>query len=305
MAIPNPVICLGHVSLDHHFGIDTFPDHPTKTPASSYRSIVGGMGANAAIAAHKLGGQVRLAGRVGDDAAGGFVRNELSALGIDPGWVEVVSGTQTSVSTVIVDGNGERQIFNHRGDALGRAHALHVNQLAGARAILVDPRWVAGAQAALRWARENAVLHLLDADVAPQADLQLLVPLAQWAVFSEPGLRAYAPDLTRDDALQLALRSGAEVAMVTLGEHGVRWADGAGVHQLPGFAVKALDTTGAGDVFHAALMLALAEGQPQVPAIRFACAAAALKCERRHGVMETPTREEVDHFMRKNGQSPT
>ena len=65
MAIPNPVICLGHVSLDHHFGIDTFPDHPTKTPASSYRSIVGGMGANAAIAAHKLGGQVRLAGRIG------------------------------------------------------------------------------------------------------------------------------------------------------------------------------------------------------------------------------------------------
>ena len=271
-----PLVCLGHVSVDHHFGIEAFPDPPTKPPATSYRSIVGGMGANAAIAVHRLGCRVRLLGRVGDDAAAGFVRGELSALGIDPAYVSTVSGTQTSVSSVIVDSRGERQIFNHRGNALARAHALDVAQLEGARALLVDPRWTEGARAALQWARRSGVLHLLDADVAPQADLQALVPLAQWAVFSEPGLRAYAPGQSQDEALMQARDSGADVAMVTLGARGVRWMDRAGMHQMPGFAVRAVDTTGAGDVFHCGLMMALAEGKPPGDAIRCACAAGAL-----------------------------
>jgi sulfofructose kinase len=130
------------------------------------------------------------------------------------------------------------------------------------------------------------------------------VPLAQWAVFSEPGLRAYAPGQSQDEALMQARESGADVAMVTLGARGVRWMDRAGMHQIPGFAVQAVDTTGAGDVFHGGLMMALAEGKPPGDAIRFACAAAALKCERPHGVMGTPSRAEVDEFMKKMGSGP-
>jgi sulfofructose kinase len=309
--------CVGHASVDHHFEIDQFASQPTKTPATSYRMLPGGMAANAAMAMAKLGAHVKLVGRVGDDLAGAFVRQAVHDCGVDV-LLETVPGGQTSVSSVVVDARGERQIFNHRGDALTKAHALDVSQLQGARAVLADPRWSDGALAALLWAKAHSVLGVLDADVAPQHILQKLVPAARWVVFSEPGLACYAPDASHHaEALARALAAGAQVAMVTLGERGVVWTRGQALHSMPAFAVQALDTTGAGDVFHAALTMALSEidqgNKPvltgktpdadraaETQAIRFASAAAALKCTQRHGVMGTPSRLQVEQYLLHN-----
>jgi sulfofructose kinase len=297
--------CVGHASVDHHFEIDAFATHPTKTPATSYRQIVGGMAANAAMGLLRLGLPVHLIGRVGDDDAGRFIQNAVRESGITS-RLETVQASHTSVSSVIVDASGERQIFNHRGEALRQAHALNTQQLTGAQAILTDPRWGDGAAAALIWARENAVLGMLDADVAPREVLQRLVPLAQWAVFSQPGLACYAPQTRSAGAgLMAALDAGAPHAMVTLGEQGVAWmhAHERILHTQAGFQVKALDTTGAGDVFHAVLLFALSELAPNASAaqerqaIAFACAAAALKCMQRHGALGAPTRAEVLQFL--------
>jgi sulfofructose kinase len=297
--------CVGHSSVDHHFEIEAFAAQPTKTPAQSYRQIVGGMAANAAIGMARLGLPVRLIGRVGDDEAGRFIQSALRELGI-MGHLEAVEGGHTSVSSVIVDQHGERQIFNHRGDALVKAHPLNTRLLEGAQAVLTDPRWGDGAAAALIWARENGVLGMLDADVAPIEVLQRLVPLAKWAVFSQPGLACYAPNTRSAGAgLHAALDAGAASAMVTLGEQGVAWMHTSEriLHTQSSFPVKALDTTGAGDVFHAALCFALSELDPEASAnqerqaIRFACAAAALKCMQRHGALGAPTRAEVLQFL--------
>ena len=297
--------CVGHASVDHHFEIEAFATQPTKTPAKSYRQIAGGMAANAALSLAKLGLPVRLIGRVGDDEAGVFLQHALSELGVIQ-LLEKVPGGHTSVSSVVVDARGERQIFNHRGDALTKAHALSTRQLQGAQAVLTDPRWGDGAAAALIWAKENDVLGVLDADVAPIEVLQRLVPLAQWAVFSEPGLQAYAPQATsRQQALAMALDAGAPSAMVTLGEQGVVWmhAKERVLYKQASFAVQAVDTTGAGDVFHAALTFALSElprGHnlaQEKQSIAFACAAAALKCTQRHGALGAPTRAQVLQFL--------
>ncbi len=300
------LVCVGHASVDHHFEIEAFDPRPTKTPASSYRMIVGGMAANAAVAAAKLGAQVRLLGRVGDDIAGNFLRQEIAALGVQQ-QLEIVQNCNTSVSSVIVDAQGERQIFNHRGNALAHAHALDVRQLEGAQALLVDPRWGDGAAAALLWARAQRTISVLDADIAPRHVLQRLVPLAQWVVFSERGLECYAPEASHKEALSAARVAGAQVAMVTLGARGVRWMQGDFMEQMKGFEVQAVDTTGAGDVFHSALTLALAGWgmdataghEPVLSAIRFACAAAAIKCTRRHGVLGAPSLQEVLAFIQK------
>ena len=297
--------CVGHASVDHHFEIEAFATQPTKTPAKSYRQIVGGMAANAAIGMMRLGVPVRLMGRVGEDEAGRFIQTAVSELGI-ANYLATVPGGQTSVSSVVVDARGERQIFNHRGDALAKASPLDTGLLVGAQAVLADPRWGDGAAAAFVWARENKVLSVLDADVAPLPVLQRLVPMAQWAVFSEPGLQCYAPQASsRQEALALALDAGAQHAMVTLGEQGVIWMHGAErvLYKQASFPVQAVDTTGAGDVFHAALTFALSElpmGYPAAQerqAIRFACAAAALKCTQRHGALGAPTRAQVLQFL--------
>jgi sulfofructose kinase len=306
--------CVGHASVDHHFEIDTFADTPTKTPAQSYRQIVGGMAANAALGMQRLGQAVHLIGRVGDDDAGRFIMRSVQELGITS-HLETVPGGHTSVSSVIVDKQGERQIFNHRGDALAKAHALDTRQLEGAQALLADPRWGDGAALALNWARQRGVLGVLDADVAPRHVLQRLVPLASWAVFSQPGLACFAPDLNQQAALNAALDAGAQAAMVTLGEQGVAWmhAEKRQLLTQSSFKITALDTTGAGDVFHAALTIALSQADASAvgmateaqerQAIRFACAAAALKCTQRHGALGAPTHAQVTHFLETH--SPT
>jgi sulfofructose kinase len=304
---PNPrplhVACVGHASVDHMFEVDAIAALPCKTLAHGYRRQAGGMSLHAAIAAARLGASVRLLGRVGDDAAADFLRQRLSAEGVEARGLERVAGTSTSLASVIVDAQGARQIYVYRGDALQRAHALDLRQLEGADVVLADMRWPDGAAAALQWARAHGVPSLLDADVAPLPVTERLLPLARWVAFSEPGLALWAQGRERDAALAVACEQGPELALVTLGADGARWCvagDRAAVHAVPALRVQAIDTTAAGDVFHAALALALvAQAQTIDGAVRWACAAASYKCELGFGSEGAPTREQLDAWLRE------
>jgi len=292
------IACVGHAALDHVFEVDAFPSRPTKTPAHRYRPGTGGMAFNAAVAAARLGAVVRMIGRVGCEPGTQMLRERLHAEGVEARGLETVAGATTSVSAIVVDAHGERQIFNNRGDAIARAHPLDTRLLEGADVVLVDPRWVAGAAAALRWARAQGVTAMLDVDVAPSADLQQLVALAPWAVFSEAGLAAYAAGLGARAALRQALASGCEVAMVTRGDRPVWWLRRDGpLRKLAVPRIAAIDTTGAGDVFHAALALAIGEGRDERAAVAFAATAAALKCLAGPGVLGAPARPAVERAL--------
>jgi len=295
------VACVGHAALDHVFEIDAFPTEPTKTIARAHATRAGGMSLHAAIATTRLGASVRMLGRVGEDNNATFLRASLVAEGVEARGLESVRGTQTSLATVVVDAQGARQIYIHRGDAIERAHALDTRQLEGADVVLADPRWLGGAERALAWAREHDIPSLLDADVAPLPALDRLVPLARWVGFSEPGLALWARGRTRDEALAAARALGPELALVTLGAEGACWldADDGRAHHVRPPPVQARDTTGAGDVFHAALALALTEGRSTEDAVAWACAAAAFKCERGRGADGAPTRGELAAWLRQ------
>ena len=294
------IACVGHATLDHAFEVAALPSHPTKTPAQRYRPGAGGMAFNAAVAAARLGASVRLIGRVGCEPEVARLRERLHVEGIEDRGLLAVPGASTSVSAIVVDATGERQIFNHRGDAIARGPALDVRVLQGAHVVLADPRWVAGAERALRWARAQRVLSVFDGDVAPQRDLQQLVPLARWVVFSEPGLEAFAPGLDAAQALARALAVGCDCAMVTRGEREVLWRRRGGAVQAAAVPqVSAVDTTGAGDVFHAALGIALAEGRGDADAVQFAAMAASLKCLDGPGVLGAPRRAAVERALRQ------
>jgi sugar/nucleoside kinase (ribokinase family) len=124
-----------------------------------------------------------------------------------------------------------------------------------------------------------------------------LLLAATHIVFSAEGLRA----ITRLDNLEAALRSvaqrtGAFVA-VTDGARDMLWLQDGDLRVLPAFRVKAVDTLAAGDVFHGAFALALAEGQEAAAAMRFAAATSAIKCTRFGGGTGAPSREEVEKFL--------
>lgn len=293
------IACVGHCAIDHVFQIAEFPLRATKTPAHRYESVGGGMAANAALACARLGAQVRFVGAVGPDEAGRMVRRQLAAEGIDLTHLQEVPDAHTSASAIIVDRHGERHIFNHRGDALALAQLPEDSVFEGCDAVLADPRWPGGARTALSWARAQGRLSVFDADVAPQHDLAALVPLARWVVFSEPGLAAWSGPVAQEEALLRAIYLGAGNAAVTLGAQGVVLVSEGRMHRLPAFAVQAVDTTGAGDVFHGALTLALARGMQPAEACSFASAAAALKCTRPGGIRGAPTTAELHAFLQQ------
>jgi sulfofructose kinase len=296
-------MCVGHVALDMMFGVQAFPTHPTKTPAHQHQQGVGGMSANAAVALARLGGHVAFCGPVGDDAAADVFERHFKREGVDVQRMQRLGGHSSSVSAIIIDGQGERMIFNHRGSALTANAPLDVQCLAGCQALWVDPRCPAWALQALQWARANGVPSMLDGDISPAQDLTTLVPWADWVVFSEAGLvNAYGVggEAGLDRALQADANGRAPLAVAqTLGANGVCWKRaGQALMRQPAWAVgPVVDTLGAGDVFHAALGLALWEGMDDVQAMRWACAAAALKCLRPHGILGAPSRAEVMAFL--------
>lgn len=286
---PPALACLGLSAFDLTWVVERLVPGG-KARAAEHHEGGGGMAANAAVAAARLGARVRFLGRAGDDMAGRAMHRELASQGIDVTGFRLFDGARSSVSGIVVEASGERTIVNFRGENLPEdASWLPLDDVAEMDAVLADPRWPDGAAALFERARAHGVPSVLDGDIAEAAVFDLLLPLTDYAVFSEPGLAGYAR--ASDDLgarLAYARARGCRVAAVTLGERGLAWDAGEGPRHLPAFPVQAVDTTGAGDVFHGALAYALGLRWPAEDAFRFSAAVAACKCLYRGGRSGAP-----------------
>ncbi len=290
------LICVGHAALDRVYRIAAFPPEPTKVRAIEHIDSGGGMAANAASAIAKLGGKVELWSRVGDDAAGQTIRAGLQSLKVDVRWVQAFEGARSSTSAIIVDGRGERLIVGDRDTGMPSSTAwLPLERVAGAQAVLGDLRWLEGLRAVFAEARREGVPTILDADLGAREALSDILRLTDYAVFSAPALADFAPDGSTAERLARVTALGPKHAGVTSGADGYSWlaADGRVAH-IPAFAVDVVDTTGAGDAFHGAFALAIAEGRPVEQAARMGAACAALKCGRLGSRNGLPTRAELE-----------
>jgi sulfofructose kinase len=293
------VVCVGLSAWDLTWEVGTLPAGGAKVRATDFRDGGGGMAANAAVAVARLGGQARFWGRAGDDVVGRAMRDELAALGVDVAAFRLFERARSSVSGIVVEAAGERSIFNFRGAGLPDDPSwLPLDTLSRASAVLADPRWPDGAEAAFAAARGVRVPTVLDGDVADSEVFERLLPHVDCAVFSESGLASYASG-SSDPVVQLqrALQAGCGLAAVTLGERGLWWSDGTAARHLPAYAIDVVDTTGAGDVFHGALALALGAALEIEDALRFSAAVAALKCTRPGGRAGIPALPAVLTFL--------
>jgi len=297
------VICVGHSALDRVFTVDAWPQASAKVRANSLVEVGGGMAANAAVAVARLGGEAHFWGPVGDDSVADSMSAHLRAAGVDVRGLRRFAGLYSSTSAILIDARGERLIVSYRGTALeAPADWLQLDQVGSAGALLADVRWPQGSIAALRAARRAGIPTVIDADTAETATLQSLAGEAEYAVFSEPGLACFSGAGDIEGGLRRALALGARLAAVTQGERGVCWIEAGqpkGLRQLPAFAVPVVDTLAAGDVFHGAFALELARGKVPADALRFAAAAAAIKCTRPGGSSGSPSRDEVERFLRE------
>ncbi len=293
------VACLGMAVLDRIFGVAALPTGPTKLYAATVQEVGGGPASTAAAAICRLAGQARLFGRVGTDGVGDAVLAGLARDGVDAAGVRQVPGACSAWSAVAVDPQGERLILNTPGTGLDvPPDWIGPGSLAGAGAVLVDMGWPAGAARLLRLAREAGVPSVLDADLGPHAGAAALIPLADHVVFSAAGLAHHAGTPDPLDGLRRMRPNAPDAVLgVTLGAEGCLWLRDGAAWCSPAPQVAVLDTLGAGDVFHGAYALALAEERPFMDAARFANAAAALKCTRPGGRAGIPDRTEVDALL--------
>lgn len=295
------ILCAGTAVLDHVYRLAHFPKPGSKTRASEFLAIAGGCAANGAIAIRRLGGRARLAaplgGPAGEDAVGDVVLARLEREGIDLCGVVRAAGMSSGTSAILLDTSGERTIVTHRDLRLAETRIAEPDRLIrDVDAVLVDNRFVDFVIPAALSARRRKIPVVLDAD-RPAGVVPQLLAAATHVIFAADALRT----ATGIDDFAAALRkaNGMTDAFVgvTDGPRGAFWLDGAELAHFPGFPVEAVDTLGAGDVFHGAFALALAEGQREPAAMRFAAATAALKCSRFGGGAAAPDRAEVEAFL--------
>ncbi len=304
MSLTEPqVLCTGIAVLDAVFGVAQFPVPEAKTQASAFMIISGGCAANAAVAIARLGGHARFAGPLGGpagaEAIGDRIVAALAGEQVDCAACPRVPGVASSMSAICIDPLGERAIVNYRDDRLAAARPRDPSALvAAANAVLADNRFPEFVLPICEAARARGIPVVLDVD-RPTRATDGLLRIATHVVFSAEGLCATVDT----DDLEVGLGRIAAVSRsflaVTDGAHGVFWrvpGPQQKVGRMSAFPIQPIDTLAAGDVFHGAFALALAEGRGETDAMRFAAAAAAIKCTRFGGITGAPGRAEVEAF---------
>lgn len=294
---PFDVVGLGQCSIDHVAVVDDFPRYAGKVAMRAYQRLAGGQIATALLACARLGLRSALVSSVGDDGVAEAVLGPLRAAGVDVERVLEIRGAASQLALIVVDARtGERTVVWHRDprlaiplarlrkDDVERGRALHLD--AGDPDVAV---WAAGV------ARAAGIPVFADVDtVAPGVDDVLRA--VDFPIVSQHFAEArFGPDV--DEALRGLAALGARYPVVTLGERGARGGVGAVRVASPAFDVPVRDTTGAGDVFHGAFLVAVLERADPVRALRFANAAAAMNCRALGAQGGLPTRPELDAFV--------
>jgi sulfofructose kinase len=295
------ILCTGITVLDEVFTVEQFPPPDGKVQATGFFVVNGGCAANAAVAIARLGGKAALAGPLGgpagEDTNGDRVLAALAREGVDCTGCQRVPGLSTALSAIFIDAKGDRMIVTYRDERIATTRPDNPAALvASADAVLADNRYPDFVRPICIAAHERGIPLVVDGDKPTHMNDDLF-KIATHVVFSSECLRA----TTAVDDLGAALQRMAGVTdaflAVTNGSDGVLWLAGGELRNSPSFPIKAVDTLGAGDVFHGAFTLAVAEGRDVIHAMRFGAAAAALKCARTGGSAAAPTRAEVEALL--------
>jgi sulfofructose kinase len=183
------ILCLGHAAHDTIYRVAQIPTTPTKVPAVGYAECGGGMAANASVAAARLGADVRYVGRVGDDALGSRILEDLAQEGVNVRGVKRIAGCRSSSAAILVDGAGERLICSYNDPNLDLdADWFPLTHVQEVDAVLADVRWPAGAARVLDEARRLGKPAVLDGDVGHREVLCDLAGRATHTIFSATGL---------------------------------------------------------------------------------------------------------------------
>jgi sugar/nucleoside kinase (ribokinase family) len=303
--IPPRILCIGMPVRDLTFRTPGVPARGSKENASHFDEIAGGNALNAAIAIVRLGGRAVLCGPMGDakETSSRYVFEQMAHEGVDTRHIVHMPGLVTPISAIMIDPTGERTIVTFRDPELWKVKLPKAGTLLDdCQAILTESRCAEFCTDLCAEAVRRGIPVIVDVDRAMSLREGLLTASTHLVFSSEP-LQETAGIADDGEALKKVAKLTPSFLAGTRGPRGTLWLDERGeLQETPAFPVHTVDTLGAGDVFHGAFALAVTEKQELRQALRFASAAAALKCTRFGGAFAAPQRAEVEELLSR-GQS--
>lgn len=277
------LVGVGLNATDMLIRLPRYPALGSKVEFRSADILPGGQVATAVAACQQWGLQTRYVGKIGDDSAAAIHRAEFARLGVETHLVPA-PGCASQQAVILVDDAGERTVLWKRDNGLTlQPGELRQEWITSARVLHVDGHDTAAAALAAGWARAAGIPVTADIDDL-YPGVETLLEKVDYLIAS----RDIPGRLTGDDDLRKSLpavrsRYGCRLTAATLGHEGVLAWDGSRFQYAPAFRVQPVDTTGAGDIFHAGFIYGLLQGGllqgwPLIRQLDFACAAAALNC---------------------------
>lgn len=296
------LVGVGLNATDTLIRLSEFPQRGSKLEYDAESLMPGGQVASTVVACQTWGLRTRYVGKLGDDEASRLHSHEFDRTGVEAKLIHVV-GARSPKSIIMVDQDGERTVLCRRDERLIlQPEELRRDWITDARALHVDGHDTAAAIQAASWAREAGLVVIADLDeIYPGVDA--LIEKIDYLIVS----RDFPARLTGEKSLVKALREiqaryGCQLTAATLGQGGVLAWNGTVVHHTPAYRVPVIDTTGAGDIFHAGFIFALLHGWPLARQLEFACAAAAMNCMAEGARGGITTLESVLNFMQTTAQ---
>ncbi|RNC68388.1 MAG: sugar kinase [Desulfuromonadales bacterium] len=293
---------LGQCCWDTLAVVNAYPSPDSKAEAGAWEEQAGGPVATALVALARLGVACRFAGIVGDDAAGALIRQALKVERIDDSFLHTRQGGESQRAFIVIEkGSGRRTIIWRRptGEPL-RPAEVGERFLAGCAFLHLDGLMADASLHAAREARRLGIPVMVDAG-RMRPGMTGLCSLCDYVVAAEQFFLDLGWDGSPAHFHCLAAGLGAPAVTVTIGERGsLTWGGGEPFH-VPAFPVEAVDTTGAGDVFHGGFIHGILQGWELRETVIFASALAAMKCRTPGAQRGIPRPDDVRAFLAERG----
>lgn len=297
-AVPCPdLVGLGFCGWDT---ICLVPEIPSNGKVEIEQTLMqgGGPAATAIYAAQKLGSSAAFLGVVGDDENGDNILREFRERGVDTGgMIRRLNATSPMAICWTESQKGHRSIAWSKGTGAPlKPEEVCLDKVLSSRVLHLDGHQTEAALYAAKAARSAGVTTCLDAGTLLEG-MDALLGFTDIVIASEDFARAFTRQTSLEFALRHLLMEGPRWAVITCGEQGSLGYDGTRFYKVPAFTVRVVDTTGAGDVFHGAFLHAYLQGGDFGENLKFASAAAALKCEQLGGRTGIPSPKRLTAFL--------
>lgn len=298
---PFDVVGLGLNSVDFIGIVPEFPTANSKMKLLQFSKQGGGQVATAMVALARWGAKTKYIGKLGSDELGQFSLHSLQEEGVDVSSVTIKPNTTNQFAMIIVDGvSGERTILWDRDERLMyREGELKKKDTCSGKILHLDGHDTRAAIRSAQWAKKEGIPAVIDIDKVEPLTGKLIRQI-DFVITSSRFPTLMTGISGREKALIELQKQTSGFLCSTLGHEGAMALVNGEILYVKGFKIKAVDTTGAGDVFHAGFIYGLLQNWEVVEILRFANAAAALKCRDIGGRKGIPTLEEVEKFLRQN-----